>query len=133
VAQHEVELILMKQVASYLAMPVFLVDPKGSLLYYNEPAEDILGQRYDETGEMPVEEWGTVFHPTDRDGMPLALEELPLVTAMQRRRPAHGDFWIRGLDGATRHIAVTAFPMIGLGRRELGSVALFWELEEDDP
>jgi PAS domain-containing protein len=127
VAQHEVELILMKQVASYLAMPVFLVDPKGSLLYYNEPAEAILGQRYDETGEMPVEEWGTVFHPSDRDGTPLPLEALPLVTAMQKHRPAHGDFWIRGLDGASRHISVTAFPLIGLGRRDLGSLALFWE------
>ena len=34
-------------------MPIFLVDPEGTLVYYNEPAERLLGYRYDETGEMP--------------------------------------------------------------------------------
>ena len=128
--QQHVELILMKQVASYLAMPVFLVDPDGNLLYYNEPAEEILGKRFDETGEMSVEEWGSTFSPTDEAGEPLALEALPLVAAMLHRRPAHGSFWIRGLDGAARHIAVTAFPLVGQTSADLGSVAIFWE---DDP
>jgi len=40
---NEIELILMKQVASYLATPIFLVDRAGTLLYYNEPAEALLG------------------------------------------------------------------------------------------
>ena len=71
VAQQPVELILLKQVAGYLATPMFMVDPKGNLLYYNEPAEDLLGHRYEETGEMPLEEWGTVFSPTDSLGRPL--------------------------------------------------------------
>jgi hypothetical protein len=53
-APKAVELILMRQLASYLAMPIFLVDPDGNLLYYNEPAEYLLGRRYDETGEMPL-------------------------------------------------------------------------------
>ena len=125
--QQHVELILMKQVASYLAMPVFLVDPDGNLLYYNEPAEEILGKRFDETGEMSVEEWGSTFSPTDEAGEPLALEALPLVAVMLHRRPAHGSFWIRGLDGAARHIAVTAFPLVGQAGSDLGSVAIFWE------
>ena len=59
-AQKAVELILMRQLASYLAVPIFLVDPDGNLLYYNEPAERLLGRRYDETGEMPVAEWSRV-------------------------------------------------------------------------
>ena len=125
--QQHVELILMKQVASYLAMPVFLVDPDGNLLYYNEPAEEILGKRFDETGEMSVEEWGSAFSPTDEAGEPLALEALPLVATMLHRRPAHGSFWIRGLDGAARHIAVTAFPLVGQAGSDLGSVAVFWD------
>jgi len=33
-----VELILMRQLASYLAMPIFVVDPVGNVLFYNEPA-----------------------------------------------------------------------------------------------
>ena len=42
-AQHEIELILMRELASYLAMAIFVVDPEGELLYYNEPAERLLG------------------------------------------------------------------------------------------
>ena len=117
----------MKLVASYLAMPIFLVDPVGNLLYYNEPAEAILGRRYDETGEMPMEEWSTIFVPTDETGQPIAPEDLPLSLAVQHGRPAHGAFWIRGLDGVRHHVAVTAFPLVGQNDRNLGSVAIFWE------
>src|SRR5439155_856752 len=39
VLQKQVEIILMRQLASYLTLPVFVVDPEGNLLYYNPPAE----------------------------------------------------------------------------------------------
>lgn len=123
----EVEMILMKQVASYLAMPIFLVDLEGTLIFYNEPAEVLLGQRYDETGEMPMQEWGTAFVPTDAEGNRLAPQELPLAIALRDRRPAHGRFFITALDGVQHDLSVTAFPLIGQNERELGAVALFWE------
>jgi PAS domain-containing protein len=127
VAPHEVEMILMKQIASYLAMPIFVVDATGSLAYYNEPAEALLGRRYDETGEMPLEEWGTIWIPTTESGEPIPPEDLPLSIAVTARRPAHGSFWITGLDGVRRRITVTAFPLVGQSDRDLGSVAIFWE------
>ena len=117
----------MKQVASYLAMPIFLVDVEGTLLFYNESAEALLGLRYDETGEMPMQEWGTVFVPTDADGNVLAVEQLPLAIALRDRRPSHGQFFITALDGVTHDLSVTAFPLVGQHERELGAVALFWE------
>ncbi len=126
-AQHEVEVILMKQVASYLATPVFVVNPAGNLVYFNEPAETLLGRRYEETGEMPQSEWATIFTPTDEDGVPIPPEGLPLVRALVDRRPAHREMWITGLDGPRRHISITAFPMIGQHNRNLGAVAVFWE------
>ena len=125
--QHHVEVILMRQTASYLATPIFVVDPDGRLLYYNEPAEDILGRRYDEAGEMPQAEWASIFTPTDEQGHALPPERLPLSIAVAEQRPAHGPMWIRGLDGTLRHIAVTAFPLIGQAGRFLGAVAFFWE------
>jgi len=64
----EIEVILTRQLASYLATPIFIVDPTGTLLYYNEPAELVLGRRFEETGEMPIEEWSTIFVPVDDDG-----------------------------------------------------------------
>jgi PAS domain-containing protein len=126
-AQKAVELILMRQLASYLAVPIFLVDPDGNLLYYNEPAEHLLGRRYDETGEMPLAEWSTALTPTAEDGSPLAADELPLSIALQKRRATHRAMAIRGLHGVARRIAVTAFSLEGQGRRHLGAVAIFWE------
>ena len=126
-SQNQVEVILMKQVASYLATPIFVVDPIGNLLYYNEPAELLLGRRYDETGEMPMEEWSTIFVPTDAGGVQIPPGQLPLSIAVQQKRPAHGDMHITGLDGVSRHIVVTAFPLIGQGERDLGAVAVVWE------
>ena len=127
-SQKEIEVILARQLASYLAMPIFIVDPHGALIFYNEPAERILGRRFEETGEMPVDEWSTIFKPTDAEGAPLMPETLPLVIALTQRRPAHRDFWIRGLDSVLRHIEVTAFPLIGQAERYLGGIAIFWEV-----
>ena len=127
-SQKEIEVILARQLADYLAMPIFIVDPQGTLIFYNEPAERILGRRFDETGEMPVGEWSTLFEPTDEEDKPLAPDSLPLVIALTERRPAHRSFWIRGLDRVRRHIEVTAFPLIGLAERYLGAIAIFWEV-----
>jgi len=126
-AQKPVEIILMRQLASYLAMPIFVVDPAGRLLYYNESAELLLGRRYEDTGEMPLEEWSVIFTPTAEDGSLIPPEALPLVIALEKHRAAHRAFWIRGLDGVRRRIEVTAFPLEGQGRRRLGAVAIFWE------
>ena len=126
-SQKEIELILARQLASYLVMPIFIVDPKGTLIYYNEPAEGILGRHFEETGEMPVEEWSTLFKPTDENDKPLAPEALPLVIALTQHRPAHRDMWIEGLDGVRRLIEVTAFPLNGQAERYLGALAIFWE------
>lgn len=128
-AQRELELILVRQLAGYLALPIFVVDPAGNLLYYNEPAELLLGLRYDETGEMPVEEWSTVFVPRDDDGNPLAPEDLPLVRALAQKSPQHGRMVIDGLDGGERALDVTALPLVGQHGRELGALAVFWEAD----
>ena len=128
-SQKEIELILARQLASYLVMPIFIVDPQGNLIYYNEPAELILGRRFEETGEMPMEEWSTLYQPTDETGKPLAPESLPLVVALTHHHPAHRDMWIQGLDGIRRRIEVTAFPLNGQAERRLGAIAIFWEIE----
>jgi hypothetical protein len=76
---------------------------------------------------MPASEWSTVFTPTAEDGSTLPPEELALSAALRKWHPAHRGLIIRGLDGVTRRIAVTAFPLEGQGGRRLGAVAIFWE------
>ncbi len=128
-SQKQIEIILMRQLASYLVLPIFVVDPDGNLLFYNEPAEGLLGRTFDEAGEMPMREWSTIFKQTDKDGAPLQPDELPLVQALHSRRPAHRVIRITGLDGVSRLIEITAFPLEGQGGRLLGAAALFWGLE----
>jgi PAS domain-containing protein len=129
--RNEIEVILARQLASYLTMPIFIVDPDGTLLYFNEPAEVLLGKRFDETGKMVSDEWMRIFHPRTVDGDQLDLKQLPLVVAIERRRPAHLRFWIQGLDGINRHLEVTAVPLNSIGNRFVGAVAIFWEVENE--
>ena len=126
--QREVEVILTRQLASYLATPVFVVDPDGVLLFYNEAAEKILGLRFEETGEMPAAEWATVFTPMSERGELLPPESLPLMIALTKNLPAHDRFWIRALDHKMHHIDVSAFPLFGQTNRFLGAFAIFWEV-----
>jgi len=129
-SQQEIEVILSRHLAEYLDMPIFIVNPDGDLIFYNEQAEAVLGTRYDETGLMPANEWSTIFHPMDADGNPLPADELPLIIAITKHRPAHKTFWIRGMDGNLRRIEVTALPLIGQAGRFLGGIAIFWESTE---
>jgi PAS domain-containing protein len=126
-AQKPIEVILMRQLASSLAMPIFIVDEAGVLVFYNEPAERVLGMRFEETGEMPAGEWATRWDPVDSAHNPIPPEKLPLTIAVAQQRPAHGEMWLRALDGTRRHIEATAFPLIRIGDLVVGAVVIFWE------
>jgi PAS domain-containing protein len=130
VPQQEIEIILTRHWASHLTTPIFLVDPQGTLLYYNEAAEYILGRRFAETGRMGIDEWSVIFKMTDDNNVLIKREELPLMIALTECRPAHRRLWLVGLDKVRRHIRTTCIPLVGESDRFLGVVALFWELEE---
>ena len=124
-----IQIILTRQLAGYLSVPLFLVDPKGDLLFYNEPAEVILGQRFEETGAMPAEVWASAFTPVDDKGQPIPPEDVPLMIALTKQRPAYRRLYIKGLNGVRRQIEVAAIPILGLQREFRGAAALFWEIE----
>jgi PAS domain-containing protein len=127
--QHPVELILLRQWASYISLPVFLMDAAGTLIFYNEPAEELLGARFDDAGEMSVGELARIFKTTAVDGEELPAEHLPIHIALRQQRPAHATVRVTALDGRHRTLEVTAFPVGGQANRHLGAVAMFWELQ----
>jgi PAS domain-containing protein len=127
--QKPIELILIRRLATYLSIPMFVVDADGTMLFYNEPAELLLGRRFDEAGEMKLEVWSTIFLPRDEHGEALAPEALPLFVAIRERRPAHRIIQFTGLDGVAKRVEVTAFPLAGLSGRLLGAVAAFWSVD----
>jgi PAS domain-containing protein len=130
VRQRDIEIILMRQLAAYLVVPIFVVNTKGTVLFYNEPAEALIGRQFDEFDEMAMAEWTTVFKPRDEHDVPLPLESQPLVIALQRHVPAYRRLRITGLDGVPHSLEVVAFPLQGQGNRMLGAAALFWESKE---
>ncbi len=128
---YEIEIILNRQLADCLSIPVFITDRQGNLIYYNEQAEFILGKRYDETGEMPTTEWSTIFKPMDELGNAILPEDLPLVKTLLNCKPYHKTFFINNLSGKVEKISVTSYPILGRANTFLGAVALFWDSKDE--
>jgi PAS domain-containing protein len=125
--QQNLVLILARDLADKLATAMFVVDPEGMLVYFNEGAAEILGKTFAEAGHMPMETWSRDFAPADPDGKPIPPEEVPLVVALRERRPVHRSLRIRAADQVDRHIAVTALPLFARTEEIVGAAAIFWE------
>jgi PAS domain-containing protein len=130
--QHELILILTKDLTSRLATPAFVVDAEGTLVYFNEAAEPVLGRTYAEAGELKAEEWGSGWDQRHADGRPISLEENPLAIAFREGRPAHLPMRITGGEGRELDIEVTAFPLVASPDRILGAIAVFWERHDEE-
>jgi PAS domain-containing protein len=127
-SQHSVEMILIRQLAGYLFVPVLVVDTEGTVIFYNEPAERILGVRFEETGRIDREEADRLVElsvdPAEGQDDP----ERPLLTALQQRRPVHARRWLlRRSDRVRLQVELTVFPIIDQEERVLGAMAMFWE------
>ncbi len=128
-AKRPVEIVLMRQLASYLAVPILIVD-HNHLLFFNESAEPILGRRFDETGEIRRGQWIRLFQPADANGIPIPQEEQPLVRAIDRNQPSHRRLWLTGLDGVARVIEGIGFPLETREAGLIGAAGIFWEVRE---
>ena len=126
-AQHPIEMILLKQWASLMAVPVWISDAGGRLIYYNERAEEILGLRFEDSGELPADRVAEIFVISDLDGTPLPDDQIPLLVALTKQVSMHRRLrFLRG-DKQWLEIAVTAIPIIGEGNRPLGAMVTMWE------
>jgi len=126
IAQRAIEGILMRRLASDLALPIIVVDPEGDLVFFNQAASPLLGGSFEETGVIRRGEWTARFKPRWEDGTPVKREETPLWIATENRELVHFRFWIDGLDGRRRKIEGIGFPLIGQSDRMLGAALIFW-------
>jgi PAS domain-containing protein len=126
-AQRDIGLILMRQLADGMAVPMLLADEHGDLLFFNEPAERLLGQRFDDVGDLVLEDRRRIFSFRDADGNPVPDDQAPLVVALTEHRPVHRRVYMRGFDSRDHEVEVTAFPLLGGGGHLIGGVAMFWE------
>jgi len=130
--QKDLVLILARDMAARLATPMFVVDSVGTLVFFNEAAEGLLGDTFADVGELPAERWAETFRSVDEDGRPIPRRELPLGIALLEGRPAHRTLDLIGADGVTRHISATAIPLQRHPGQTVGAVAVFWERSASD-
>jgi len=124
--QKELVLVLARAFASNLSTPTLLADGDGCLVFYNEAAEVVVGKRFSETGEMPVEEWLAAFEPRAAGNEPIRPERRPTRIALEERRPAHLRYLVTSADGVEREIDVSAFPLFAHMDEFVGVIVMFW-------
>jgi PAS domain-containing protein len=126
--QKSLALIRAREVATNLSLPIAVLDAEGAIVFYNESAEGILGQAFEEAGELSSQEWAELFAPERADGTPIPKREMPAGVALLERRPHHLSLYYTGIDGVRREVAVTAFPLMGREQELFGAFAIFWHL-----
>jgi PAS domain-containing protein len=125
-------LILARELASNLATPMFLMDVRGVLVFYNDAAALLIGKAFGEMGEIPAEEFGAVLKMKTPDGRPLRRRDTPAGIAFFERRPAHKRLAATGYDGVQRLVHATAFPLFGTTGEMHGVVSVFWQVADQE-
>ncbi|MGZ8766228.1 MAG: hypothetical protein ACXW2C_11115 [Acidimicrobiia bacterium] len=120
-------LILARELASNLATPMFLLDPGGMLVFYNDAASLLLGKPFAELGETPSGEFGAALQLTTPDGEPIRRRDSPAGIAFFEQRPAHRTLMATGYDGVRNRFEATAYPLFGAAGEMHGVVGVFWE------
>jgi PAS domain-containing protein len=124
--QKHLVLILAREFASSLSTPTLIADARGSLVFYNEAAESIVGRRFSEDRETPLEDWAAAFEPRTISSEPLPADRRPARIAFDEHRASHLRYRVTGADGVEREIEATAFPLFAHTDDFVGIVVIFW-------
>lgn len=121
-----VELIVARQLAGGLAIPIVLIDVRGDAIFYNEPAESLFGRLFDEVDVMALEERSAILALRRESGDPIPVDLLPGMIAIRERRPVYSEVYINGLDGVLRPLTLTAMPVMSADGSVLGALNFMW-------
>jgi PAS domain-containing protein len=124
--QKHLVLILAREFTSSLSTPALVADVRGNLVFYNEAAEGVVGRRFGEAGEMPLDHWLAAFDARTLASEPIPPERRPARVALDERRPSHLRYLVTSADGVEREIEVTAFPLFAHTDEFVGIVVIFW-------
>jgi len=121
-------LILARELASNLATPMTLIDARGTLVFYNDAAAQLIGKPFSEIGEIPAEEFGAILRMKTPDGRILRRRDAPSGISFIERRPSHQTLLATGYDGVERLVHLTAYPLFGTNSEMHGVVSVFWQV-----
>lgn len=80
-AQHPIELILLKRWATYIAVPIGIMDAEAQSGLLQRAGRVRVGGGFDEVGEVDAADLAERFETRGLDGEPLENKELPIVIA----------------------------------------------------
>jgi PAS domain S-box-containing protein len=124
---HSLPLILARELAANLATPMFLIDASGTLVFFNEAAELMLGKTYAELGAITANEFGASLQLAELDGSPMRRRDSPAGRAFFQHEPAHRTVLATTFDGTRRPFEVTAYPLFARAGEMHGVLTVFWE------
>lgn len=126
-----IELILLRQLARRLPMPVAIVDALGNLVYFNPASQRLLGLDPAVIGEYPTSRFDELLDPRQADGSPMEVRDMSIMVALHDRRPQQSKMILHGSDGVPHSVVTNAVPLDGQGGALLGAMSIFWEVDED--
>ena len=127
-----IELILLRQLASRLPMPVALVDAQGDVVYINPATERLLGLDQAAMAGYPTSRFDELLDPREPDGSPMESRHMSIMVALHDRRPQQSKMILHGSDGVPHRVVTNAVPLDGQGGTLLGAMSIFWEAGEED-
>ena len=120
-------LILARELAANLATPMFLIDREGSLVFFNEAAEILIGKTYAEVGAITANEFGAMLDLGHPDGTPMRRRDSPAGVAFFQHEPAHRTLLATTLGGTRELFECTAYPLFGRVGEMHGVLTVFWQ------
>jgi PAS domain-containing protein len=130
-APKSLPLILARELAANLSTAMFLLDANGTLVFFNDAAETIIGKPFAELGEISANEFGEVLHMTTPDGETIRRRDSPAGIAFLQHRPSHQVLYVTGYDEKRRLVEATAYPLFGAAKEMHGVVSVFWQLPDE--
>jgi PAS domain-containing protein len=129
VTQHPVELILARHLVSQITLAALLLDPDGQIVFFNDAAGTLVGQRFEEVGPLSREQWATRFGPFDEFGEVVPTDGMPVTKALREGLPATDRVTVR-LDDEPVEIEVSALPLSNANGLQ-GAVVAFWPVRAE--
>src|SRR3954471_24159578 len=100
----------LQAILDHVALPVWVVETDGTLLFANPAAVAALG--YDDASELRGCNGHETVHYKHRDGSPFPVEECPVLEPARTGRPLHlAEDWFVRRDGSMFPVSLTAVPI----------------------
>lgn len=132
-SQQPLDLILARNLVSGIKLAAFLIDPDGTLVFFNDAAGELIGRRFEEVGRLERDQWSTEFGPFDEFGKLMPTEDMPVSKALREGLPAHGRFHVSVGDGERlTPVDVSALPLTSAEGLQ-GAIVVFWRSDSGDP